>query len=77
MPTRSYRLTVVGCALAWFLVGLHLPTLHELRHDGFAPHWTVLAMLAFLAVAAVAALWALLRAPTRWTRPPGPGAAAT
>jgi len=77
MPTRYYRLTVVGCALSWFLVGLHLPTLHELRHDGFAPHWTVLAMLAVLAVAAVAALWALLRAPTRWTRPPGPGAAAT
>lgn len=77
MPTRSYRLTVVGCALAWFLVGLHLPTLHELQHEGFAPHWTVLAMLAFLAVAAVAALWALLRAPARWTKPPGSGAAAT
>jgi len=77
MPTRSYRLTVVGCALAWFLVGLHLPTLHELRHDGFAPHWTVLAMLAFLAVVAVAALRALLRAPAQWTKPPGSGAAAT
>ena len=77
MPTRSYRLTVVGCALAWFLVGLHLPTLHELRHDGFAPHWTVLAMLAFLTVAAVAALRSLLRAPARWTKAPGSGAATT
>jgi len=77
MPTRSYRLTVVGCALAWFLVGLHLPTLHELRHDGFAPHWTVLAMLALLGVVAVAALRALLRAPARWTKPPDSGAAAT
>ena len=29
MQLRNYRLTVVGCALSWLLVGLHLPTLHE------------------------------------------------
>lgn len=65
MLTRSYRLTVVGCALSWFLVGLHLPTLHEMTHEGRAAHWTVLAIVSFLAVVAVAALWALLRVPLR------------
>jgi hypothetical protein len=67
MLTRYYRPIVVGCALSWFLLGLHLPTLHELAHHRAAPHWTVLAMVAFLALMAVAALWALLRAPSRGT----------
>ena len=25
MRTRNYRLTVVGCVLSWFLLGLHVP----------------------------------------------------
>jgi hypothetical protein len=65
MPTRSYRLTVIGCALSWFLVGLHLPALHEMTHHGRAPQWPALALVSLLAVAAVAGLWALLRTPAR------------
>jgi hypothetical protein len=63
MSTRSYRLTVLGCALAWLLLGLHLPTAHELLDHGQLPPPAVLAASVVLAVAGVAALWALLRAP--------------
>ena len=70
MPTRFYRLTVVGCALSWFLVGLHLPALHAMTHHGHAPRWTVLAVVALLGLVAVAALWRLLRTPVS-----GPGRA--
>ena len=64
MRTRSYRLTVIGCALAWFLVGLHLPALHEMVHHGAPAPWSVVAVVSLVALGAVAALWALLRAPT-------------
>ena len=67
MSTSYYRLTVVACALSWFLVGLHLPALHEMTHHGSAPRWTVLAIVCFLAAVAVAGLWILLRAPLRRT----------
>ena len=77
MRTGFYRLTVVGCAVSWFLVGLHLPALHAMTHHGRAPHWTALAAVSVLAVAAVAGLWVLLRAPaSSWTRSSGPGPAA-
>ena len=63
MSTRFYRLTVVACAVSWFLVGLHLPGLHEMTHHGGEARWPVLAIVALLAAAAVAGLWVLLRAP--------------
>ena len=59
---RNYRLTLIGCALSWFMVGLHMPVLHEFSH-GRSPRPGVLAATALLAVAALATLWALLRAP--------------
>lgn len=62
MRTTSYRLTLIGCVLAWFLVGLHLPALHGMTHHGRPPRWDVLAVTALLAAAALAGLWALLRA---------------
>jgi hypothetical protein len=65
MRSRNYRLTVVGCALSWFMVGLHVPALHAMADHGRAPQPTVLAAVALLAVAGVAGLWALLRAPER------------
>lgn len=68
MPTRYYRLTVIGCALSWFMVGLHLPALHAMTHEGHAPQWGALAMTLLLATAGVAALWALLRAPAPRSR---------
>lgn len=67
MSTSYYRLTVVACALSWFLVGLHLPALHEMTHHGGAPHWSVLAIVSLLAAVAVSGLWILLRAPLRRT----------
>lgn len=67
MPVRHYRMVVVGCALSWFVLGLHLPGLHRVTHHGAAfPPWNVVVILLLLAVAAVAGLWALLRAPGRW-----------
>ena len=63
MRPLSYRLTVLGSALAWLLLGLHLPTVHELMDHGWTPPTPVLVMIALLALAAVGASWALLRTP--------------
>jgi hypothetical protein len=76
MSTRYYRLTVIGCALSWFLVGLHLPTLHEMTHAGHAPRWNFLAITLLLAGVAVAGLWVLLRAPAPGAEPAGSNARA-
>ncbi len=64
MTTRAYRSTVVGCALAWLLLGMHLPTSHELMDHGWLPSPPVLAVSVVLAVIGAATLWALLRAPS-------------
>ena len=66
MRAGYYRLTVIGCALAWFMVGLHFPMLHEITDHGASVSWPVMVIVAFLIVAAVAGLWALLRAPAKW-----------
>jgi hypothetical protein len=71
VSTRNYRLTVVGCALAWFLVGLHIPSLHGMTHDGQTPHWGVVAITLLLGIGAVAGLWALLRSPDKWSKASG------
>ena len=63
MTTRAYRLTVVGCALAWLLLGMHLPTSHELMDHGWVMPPPVLAVSMVLAAIGTATLWALLRAP--------------
>ena len=68
MPMRIYRSTVVACALAWFLVGLHLPALHQMTHHGRPPAWHVVAIVAALALVAVAGLALLLRGPGRAPR---------
>jgi hypothetical protein len=71
VSTRNYRLTVIGCALAWFLVGLHIPSLHGMTHDGQSPHWGVVAITLLLGIGAVVGLWALLRSPDRWSKASG------
>ena len=68
MSTRSYRLTLVGCAIAWFMVGLHAPLLHAWTSHGHVPRSSALIGSSLVTIAAVAALVALLRttvAPTR------------
>lgn len=64
LPLR-YRLTLIGCVLSWFLVGLHLPALHQVTHHDAALHWGVLGIVGLLAGAALLGLWALLRVPPR------------
>ena len=71
MSARYYRLTVVGCALAWFLVGLHIPALHQMTHNGQAPHWGVVAITLLLGMGAIAGLWALLRSTNPWSKASG------
>lgn len=67
MRQGIYRLTVIVCALSWFLVGLHLPAVHQMTHHGARPAWSVIAVVALLAIMAVAGIWRLLRAPSAWT----------
>ncbi len=60
---RMYRLTVLGCVLAWFMIGLHWPAVHQMTHHGQPPSLTVLSAVMLLAVAGLAGLWRLLRSP--------------
>ena len=63
MPVRRYRLALLACVGSWFLVGLHLPALHEMTaHDGRLDA-TVVVVTSLLAVTALGTLWRLLRAP--------------
>jgi hypothetical protein len=63
MSTPQYRLTVVACALTWFLVGLHAPVLHQFTHHGRMPEASLLLVLVLLVIMASGSVWALLRAP--------------
>lgn len=67
MRPMSYRLTLIGSALAWLLLGLHLPTLHEVIDHGWRPPMAVLVMMIVLALAGLGTLWMLLRASPRGT----------
>ena len=70
MPMHVYRLTVLVCALSWFLVGLHAPVLHAVTSHGEAPHAAVLALLALFIIVAVGASVQLLRMPRMLARRP-------
>lgn len=70
MHTWTYRLLVIGSLLSSFLVGLHMPVVHEIVDHGAAPRWGVLAVTALLVAMAVGGGWALLRR----TGPPRGGA---
>ena len=61
MPLRRYRMTVLVCSLSWLLVGLHLPTLHEVMDHGYTAPPSVLVMTVLLALVGVTCLWMLLR----------------
>ena len=60
---RFYRTTVVACAVAWLLLGMHLPTVHEVMDHGWRPNGTPLVVTLLLGVLAGAGLVALLRMP--------------
>ena len=63
MSTPLYRLTVVACALTWFLVGLHAPVIHDVTEHGRAPRTSLLMILALLVLIGGASVVALLRMP--------------
>jgi hypothetical protein len=65
MRLRTYRLTVVGSMLSSFLVGFHVPALHEMIEHGATPNAGVLGATLVLVVLMVAGAWALLRSPQR------------
>ncbi|HKP16469.1 MAG TPA: hypothetical protein VJT85_10390 [Gemmatimonadaceae bacterium] len=68
MSTRSYRLTLLGCAIAWFMAGLHAPLLHAWTSHGHVPRSSALFGSLVVAIAAVAALVVLFRTPVAPTR---------
>lgn len=72
MSTRSYRLTLLVCALAWFMVGMHTPLLHAWTSHGHAPGMPALIATLLLAITAVVALVALLRTSVSSSRGSGP-----
>ena len=57
----TYRLIVVGSILSSFLVGLHVPVLHEVIEHGATPRWDVLTATLLLALSTIAGAWTLLR----------------
>ena len=63
MSTPIYRLTVVACALAWFLVGLHAPVVHQFTNHGRIPGASLSVILVLLVVVASGSVWTLLRVP--------------
>jgi hypothetical protein len=63
MSTPQYKLTVVACALTWFLVGLHAPVLHQFTHHGRTPEVGLLLVLVLLVIMASGSVWALFRVP--------------
>ena len=73
MSTRSYRLLLVVCSLAWFMVGMHTPIFHAWTSHGHAPSAVALIATVLLAITAVVALVALLRTPISTSRFAGPG----
>ena len=61
MSTSQYRLSVVICAAAWFLIGMHSPVVHEIVDHNSVPHWSLIAILAVLVLLGCTTLWSLLR----------------
>jgi hypothetical protein len=61
MPIRYYRLSLLVCAAAWLLLGMHLPVLHQITHHGRMPSAMVLVFMAAFALLAVTLLWRLMR----------------
>jgi hypothetical protein len=66
MRIGTYRLVVVASLMCSFLVGLHVPALHEMLEHGAAPRPAVLVATLLLVAGTLAGGWTLLvRAPVR------------
>lgn len=73
MSARSYRLTLVVCAIAWFMLGMHTPIFHAWTSHGHPPSAAALIGTVLLAITAIVALVALLRTTVSTSRFAGPG----
>jgi hypothetical protein len=63
MALRTYRFVVIGSVLSSFLVGLHVPALHDMLEHSATPRWEVLIATLLLATSTVGGAWILLRTP--------------
>ena len=68
MRVRTYRLTVIGCVLSSFMLGFHLPAIHNMVEHGRPVRLDVLIVTALFAVGTVGGVWALLRAARNFTQ---------
>jgi hypothetical protein len=66
---RFYRSVLLVSTMAWFMIGLHVPALHQATHHGSGLSASMLVGVATLAVLGVATLTALLRASAHLERP--------
>jgi hypothetical protein len=65
---RFYRSILLVSSAAWFMIGLHVPALHQYTHHGTAVPATVLGAIVTLIIVGVLGLSVLMRAPARRTR---------
>lgn len=65
---RFYRSILLVSTMAWFMIGLHVPALHQVTHHGSELSTTVVAAIATLIIVGILSLLALLRAPTQLRR---------
>ena len=61
MSTAKYRAAVLGAILSSFLVGTHVPVVHEILDHGATDHWDALIATVVLVVVTVLCAWSLLR----------------
>jgi hypothetical protein len=61
MSRSTYRVTVLTCVAAWFLIGMHSSVVHEIVDHGRVPHWSALALFTLFVLVGCASLWLLLR----------------
>ena len=62
MSTTTHRMLVLGAIASAFLLGMHMPVLHQILDHGSRPRWDVLIASAVLALIAIACAWRLLTA---------------
>jgi hypothetical protein len=65
MTASTYRLVVIGSLLSSFMVGLHMPALHEILEHGATARWDVMTATVLLVVLTVAGGVVLLRQAAR------------
>jgi hypothetical protein len=60
MSTGIYRMLVIGAILSSFLLGMHMPVIHDIVDHGARPRWDVLVASGVLALVAIGCGWKLL-----------------